>query len=172
MNHTKSAVALLVLVCATFTVACYESAVPLDTASRTPLDPKLLSTWRCVTPNMETGALTMVVGRARDGVYAVSVQEAGDTPDRYEAHGSVVGGETLLNVRELKPSGPPDPKPWSFVRYTLLQPDILRVQVVRDTALDGVEASPAAIRRAIERQLKTPTLYTDVFACVRAKAGK
>jgi hypothetical protein len=151
---------------------CYEVAFPLDVSPRTPLDQKLLSTWRCVTPSMDTEALTLVIGRAREGVYAVSVQEPGDPPDRYEAHGSEVAGETLLNVKDLKDAGGVSPKPWVFVRYFLLKPDILHVQVVSDKALDGVEASPAAVRQAVERRRKDPALFADVFTCVRAKAAE
>jgi hypothetical protein len=63
-------------------------------------------------------------------------------------------------------------KPWVFARYALLQPNVLQVQVVSDKALSGVEASPAAVRRAIEGRRKDPGLFDDVFTCVRAKAEK
>jgi hypothetical protein len=65
----------------------------------------------------------MIIGRAREGVYAVSIQERGKDPDRYEAHASVVGGNTLLNIREMRESAP---KRWVFGRYILQRPNILQ----------------------------------------------
>ena len=147
---------------------CYESAFPLDPSPKAALDPKLLSTWRCLSTDAEEEAVSMIVGRAREGVYAVNIQERGQDPDKYEAHASIVSGSTLLNIREMKETS----KPWVFGRYVLLRPNVLQMQIVSDDALKGVEASPAAVRRAIERRRNDPGLFVDGFTCVRAKETK
>ena len=102
-------------------------------------------------------------------VYAVSVQEGDDVPDRYEAHGSMLGGRALFSIRDL---GTSSGKPWAFVRYALLRPTVLHVEIVNADALKGVDDSPAPVRRAIERQLGDPRLFGHLCTCVRVKDGK
>jgi hypothetical protein len=46
------------------------------------------------------------------------------------------------------------------------------VQIVSKEALNGVEESSGAVRRAIERRRKDPALFDDVYTCVRAKGAK
>lgn len=137
---------------------------------RVSLDPALIGAWRCLSAEPDDAeSATIIIGLARERVYAVTFQESGKDPDRYEAHGSVLRGSTLLSIRELgKTSG----KPWVFGRYVLLRPNILHIQIVSDEALKGVDASPAQVRRAIERRLGDPRLFVDFCTCVRAKAGK
>jgi|SRR6185503_549206 len=130
---------------------CYEFASPIDVAPRLALDPALLGTWRCLPsdPTPDATPANFVVAQARDRVYSIALQEKDEEPDRYEAHASEVGGRTVLNVRDLDPRA--KAKPWSFARYTLLLPDVLRVQLVSDEVLKDVERSPGSLRAALER---------------------
>ena len=43
----------------------------------------------------------------------------------------------------------------------------LQIVIVDDNELKQVAASPAAVRQAIERQLKDAALFTDACRCVR-----
>ena len=151
---------------------CYEAEFPLGPANGGVLDPKLIGTWRCLTNSTDDDeVVTMTVARARAGVYAVSLKEKGEAPDNYEAHTSQVGGQALLNMREIKT--PPASKPWSFGRVTSLRADAFDLQIVAEAALKGVPANVDAVRKAIERQLNDKTLFEDnVITCVRAKAGR
>lgn len=59
-----------------------------------------------------------------------------------------------------------------FVRYELRQPDpdLLRLRVVDDNAMKGVDASSSGIRRAIATQMRGRTLLADACTCVRIRA--
>ena len=158
----------LVALMATTMAGCYESAFPLDASPKAAVDPKLLATWRCITADADGDAVSLVITRARPDVYGVSLEEKGETPDRYEAYASVVGGVTLLNIRELKPST----KPWVFGRYELLRPDVFYLQVVADRAMKGVAATRVAVRSALERLVRDPAAFENSITCVRIKDAK
>ena len=145
------------------TAACYESPFPLDPMPQADIDAGVPGAWHCVSSDPGDRDMTLTIARMRDRVYAVTFQEFNHESDRYEAHASVVAGTTLVNLRSVKPSA----KPWIFVRYALLQPKVLQLQIVDDNALKQVAASPAAVRQAIARQLKDAALFTDACTCVR-----
>ena len=154
---------------AVMSAGCYESAFPLDPAPTAALDPTLLGTWRCIAPNGDDEAVSMRVSRVREGVDGVSMQERGKDPDRYEVYASVVGGNTVLNIRDMSATGS---KPWVFGRSVLLRPDVLQIQIASDNSLKGVETSPEAVRRAIARRQSDPGLFQDGFTCVRTKDAR
>ena len=93
----------------------------------------------------------------------MTLQEFGQDLDRYEAHASIVAGVTLVNLRSLKPAA----KPWVFVRYALLRPTVLQLQVVNDAAMQGIEASAARVRQAIDQQMNDAALFAEACTCVR-----
>jgi hypothetical protein len=146
--------------------ACYESAVPLDPTPQVDIDPGVAGAWRCLPPRPgpTDDPANLTVTRARDRVYAVTFDGDGGEPDRYEAHASLVKGGPVVNVRDLSPG---DSRPWTFMRYTLLRPDILEVRIAAEDALKGVEPTPAALRKRIETLDGTPSLFTVYCVCVR-----
>ena len=158
----------LVLFIAVTCAGCYESAFPLDASPQAALDPKFLATWRCITADADGEAVSLVISRAREGVYAVSLEEKGQKPDRYEAYASVVGGTTLFNIRELKSST----KPWVFGRVELLRPEVFYLQVVADKAMTGVAPTAVAVRSALERLARDPAAFENSITCVRTKVAK
>lgn len=160
----------VVVLLATGAAACYESEVALDPVPLVAVDPALLGTWRCLPLDGEDDELaaTLTITRsARDKIYDATWLEPGDTPDRYEAFASTVGGETLFNIRELK-AGVADAK-WVFGRVTLLKPNVLHVQIADDKALSGTEKTRPALRSALERLGESPALFTGGCVCARAK---
>ena len=60
---------------------------------------------------------------------------------------------------------------WSWWLGRLL-PNVLRLELVNDEPFEGEQASPAALRGALERRAVLPGVYEDFCVCVRiAKEG-
>lgn len=157
--------AFALLVVAFSLAGCYQSSFPLDVKPATAVDPKYLGAWHCVSGSSDD-AVTVTIGRAREGVYDVSLKEKGEDPDRYEIHASKVGGQEFLNLRDM---GTKSSQPWSYGRSVLLRPDVLQLEMVDDAAMKGVAATPAAVRAAIEKKLNDPALFSKgPIVCVRA----
>jgi hypothetical protein len=154
---------------AAMAAGCYESDFPLDPAPRLEVEEAWLGTWRCLPFNADADEppATMRVQRRPDRRYAVTWQEGGQDPDRYEGFASSVHGTRFVNVQAILPTG--ERGKWVFLKSTLLRPSVLQLQVVDSDALKGVEATPSAVRAAIERQLSKPALTADFCVCVRAK---
>jgi hypothetical protein len=157
--------------------SCYESDTPIDPTPKHALDPALVGTWRCLAVDQKPDAtpLNFVVAPARDLVYSIQLDDGEGTAAIYEAHASEVKGHTVLNVRDLDPRihspfGLFYAKPWAFARYTFLLPDVLRVQLVNDEALEGVEHTSPSLRAALERLDGRADLYGDFCVCVRTVA--
>ena len=165
--------AVVVLVAVLGAAGCYESDLPLEpTPPPVAVDASLLGTWRCLPfdADAQEGPATAVVTSPRDYVYAVTWQEEGGGPERYEAYASSVRLPRLLNIHDLKAGT--GPKAWAYARYTFLRPQVFQLQIVSDKALEKVEKSRPALRDAIERLRDRPSLFVDFCVCVRAKDGK
>jgi hypothetical protein len=161
----------LALACLAVAMAggCYESDSPLDPAPAADVEAQWLGTWRCLPFNGDADEepVTISVQRGQARRYDITWRESGKAPEHYEAFASSVRGRRFMNVRELKTAG--ETGPWVFLRPTQLRPDVLQLQVVDAKALEGVEKSAPAVRRAIERQVSNPALTMDFCVCVRAK---
>ena len=150
---------------------CYQSDVPLDPAPAVDLEEQWLGTWRCLPFNADADEepATVRIKRGPERRYALTWQEDGGKQVRYEAFASDIDRARLWNFREVKTDGTTGASSWMFVRPTLLRPGVLQAQVVDEDALKNVEASPAAVRRAISRRLSQSALFVDFCVCVRAK---
>jgi hypothetical protein len=148
-------------------VGCYESPFPIDAAAQADVEPALLGIWRCLPHDAKVTEqpITITVVRGRELMYAVTLQEDGQEADRYEVHASVVRAETILNTRDVSGGR----KPWVFMRYALLKPSVLQLQVLNGDAVPE-QTSPAGLRRAVERLRGTSGAYADVCVCARARA--
>ena len=153
---------------------CYESDYPLDPEPLIDFTPAVLGVWRCLPLEGEAGAaavtLTITRGGGRDRLYAAAWQTDGATPDRYEAYASVLQGTTLMNVRARDKHGPSGT--WTFLRHTLLRPNVLHLQVVAEAGMTGVARTATAVRAAVERERNSAAFYTDVAVCARTKTGR
>lgn len=150
------------------TAGCYESAYPLDPVPLIDLNPAVLGTWRCLPLDgaSDDAPVTLTVARSsRPRLYDATWQEDGGTPDRYDAYASVLQGTTLMNVRQRDERGPTGT--WTFLRHTLLRPNVLHLQVVADQAMAGVASTATAVRAAVERERNTASFYRDVAVCAR-----
>lgn len=152
---------------------CYESDYPLDAEPLIDLNPAVLGTWRCLPLDGDADEVpvTLTVTRSsRARLYDAVWKEDGDPPDRYEAYASVLQGTTLMNVRERDERGPTGK--WTFLRYALMRPNVLHLQVVADKAMAGVANTATAVRAAVERERNAAAFYLDVAVCARAKTEK
>ncbi|MEO8500543.1 MAG: hypothetical protein ABI565_06480 [Vicinamibacteria bacterium] len=154
--------------------ACYDFDFPLDPKPLVPVDARLLGTWRCLGAQAgldDDPGVVRISGRS-DSIARWTIESRSADGSRekseYDVHGSTIPGGSLLNALELggKASGK-----WSFVRYTFLLPDVLRVQLVNDEPLAKVKDNAAALRQEIERRREDPSIYSDFLVCVRSKAS-
>jgi hypothetical protein len=76
-----------------------------------------------------------------------------------------VNGAPVVNVRSLQAS--PDEKPWLFLRYELLKPNLLSVRSVRETAFAGVTDSAAELRKSLEQSKDEHDTDEDAFVCLK-----
>jgi len=151
------------------------SEFPIDSTPQIDLDAKLLGTWRCLPPGGRTDIepWSFVISQARDRVYGIRVEPKDQTPRLLEAHASLLNARPLLNVnlRELDQQAECT-APWAFVRYAFLSPDVLRLRYVKEDVFRGVEHTPSAFRRVLERVDDDPASYAEGPLCVRtATAG-
>jgi hypothetical protein len=157
--------------------ACYDFDFPLDPAPRVPVDGRLLGSWRCLAmaeDDIDEPVMPLSISRGTEHVtrwrFAPASNETGEGAEEvgeYDVHGSTAKGGQFLSAREVKPDGSGD---WSFVRYTFLLPDVLRLQVVDDKPFDDVEKDPAKLRKAVEKRRNDPAIYWDFLVCVRTKS--
>jgi hypothetical protein len=71
-----------------------------------------------------------------------------------------------VNLRELEQQAGCT-SPWTFVRYALLSPDVLRLRYVKEEVFRGAERTPAAFRRVLERVDDNPASYEEGPLCTR-----
>jgi hypothetical protein len=160
-----------VAVCAATVLASCYSQSPLDPSPQAPLDPKLLGTWRCVspdpvTPEVATAAFT-VGPVTKDREYLLTWGTPKEEADSYRAFTSVLGDSTFLNVHPLEEdqySG------WAFLHYSFLRANVLYVEFVSDEPFKEKEstASAAAARATLERALRsTPEILEEYVVCMK-----
>ncbi|HET8643928.1 MAG TPA: hypothetical protein VFO85_00480, partial [Vicinamibacteria bacterium] len=146
--------------CALALAGCYGSPEPLGPAAQGTVDRALVGDWRCSSAG--DGSETALVWIfPLDGTQYVVEWRTADETDHYRAHASRAGDETLLNVRELT-SGRAGEE-WYFLRYRIDEGRRLRLSLVDDEALGGLEGEAAL--DAIRRRAADPALYTDLAVC-------
>jgi hypothetical protein len=142
---------------------------PLDAGATVRVDPTIIGTWRCLgfDAGPTSNPANFVVRQVDDHRYAIVFDEGDDEVEHYEAYASMVKGQTILNVRLPKPKA--GLKPWALARYSFLRADVVQVQLVDETKLQGADRSPEVLRQALEKIQGQPDLYGDYCVCVRAK---
>ena len=162
----------ILLVCSTLlSPACYESSFPIEARPKSDIDRAFPGTWRCIPFDQDATekAATLTIAQQKGLIYAVTLQEDGGQPSRYEVHASTAA-EGLMNVRELADG---DKKQWMFVRATLLRPSVMQLQVLDAKGMPETELKTAdELRRAVDRVRNKPGAFSDVCMCVRARPEK
>ena len=148
--------------------SCYESDFPLGPPAAGKIDPKFVGKWRCVQGDtIQNKAILFTVSPFDDKQYSIGVSMEGEKPISYRAYSSIVKNTTLLNLQELKPRIEPTVQKWAFARYTFLKPDILEVEIVTRMPFKGIDSTPEAVRKVVERMIESPELYEDYCVCTR-----
>lgn len=165
----RRCVMTLALVFAVFSLAgCYQADFPLGSPKAGTIDGAILGQWRCVQGGRSENSVLLITAMSFDEKqYYVELNTAGEKPLRYRAFSTAIEGERLLNLQELDVRTPVPQRKWVFVRYTLLKPNILQVELVKDEALKGVGPSPSAVRDFMERNVTNRELYRDFCVCTR-----
>ena len=157
----------LILAAALGLSGCYDFESPLDATPQLPRDEALLGEWRCLSadPGPSEQAMTLVFSAARDREYVITFTEEGKKPEHLGGYASAVSGGTVLNLRD--PDREDSNEPWNLVRYSFLLPNLIRFELVDDDPFGGVQATPAALRSALERLGAQPGVYSDLCICLR-----
>jgi hypothetical protein len=147
-------------------VGCFESSFPLDPSPQMELDSRVLGGWRCMFAEPDSHSVfALELKGGAGGQYQATTMVAGGDMGRYQVYASSVNGDPLVNVRSFQAG--PDEKPWVYLRYELLGPTVLHVRALREAAVQGVEDSATAIRKAIDKA--QDEAYEDAFVCLRLR---
>ena len=151
---------------------CYDFESPLDATPQISRDEALVGRWRCLPakPRPTDQPATMGISPAGDRGYAVTLADDGKPPEHFGGYSSAVSGSTVLNVRDADPDSAN--RRWRLVRYSFLLPDVVRFELVNEKPFRSVEASPAALRAALERLARQPGVYEDLGICLRIVKDK
>lgn len=164
MTRTGSA---LVLAATLGLAGCYDFDSPLDATPQVPRDEALVGRWRCLSaePGSMDQPVTIAFEPEGDRGYAVTLTEDEKRPDRWSGYSSTVSGSTVLNLRD--PDTDPGDQPWTLARYSFVLPNVVRFELVNDEPFRDVEATPAALRSALEGLGEQPGVFEDFCVCVR-----
>lgn len=171
MARARFTAAVLVVCSGLALAGCYESSFPIESRPKSDIDRAFPGTWRCMPFDQDVTekAATLTIAQDKGQYYAVTLQEDGGQPSRYEVYASSAT-DGLMNVRELADG---DKKPWMFVRATLLRPSVMQLQVLDAKAMPETELKTSdELRRAIDKVHNKPGTFSDVCICVRARQEK
>jgi hypothetical protein len=173
----KSLRVVLVLTCLSLP-ACHDFDFPLDPTPQVEVDARLLGAWKCLgaQSDLNESAGVLRVTRQTDMISRWTLEgpasDGTTEKSEYEAHGSTVKGGALLNVRDLgenvRDPGGKEIGKWSFVRYSFLLPNVLRIQLVNDEPFKEIKDAKS-LRREVERRRNDAAIYADFLICVRPK---
>lgn len=147
---------------------CYESQFPLGPPEEGTIDRRLPGNWRCLQSGEGENKPFLLSIIPFDGKqYYAGLLMEGEKPVHYRAFSASVKGMTLLNVQEINSETVSESRRWIFVRYSLLRPNVLLVEIVKDAPFKGIDASPLSVREVVERDIRNPELYQDFCTCVK-----
>lgn len=160
MPRTRLAVLLL----AGVACGCYEASAPLGPPGAVAIDQAVVGTWRCVPPPDEKSndRAVLVVMPFDESQYFAEWTSEGDTPDRYRVYGARAGGQVLLNVHQV----PATEGGWAFFRYRIDPAGALRLSMVSDEAVKGLDERAAL--DVIRSRAGDEAIYMPVSDCTRA----
>lgn len=169
MRRNRQFIALVLVGAVLSLWGCYESSFPLGSPEGGKIDAGIPGAWRCVQGGeKENKSFLITVMPFDEKQYYVGLDMEGEKPVHYRAFSAAIKGTTLLNLQELDPNTEAIARKWMFIRYTLLKPNVLQVELVKDEAFKGVDPSPSAVREVVEKKIVSPELYQDFCVCTRA----
>jgi len=142
---------------------CFESSVPLSPPGKVHRDGALVGSWRCGSNDAKSDdAAILQVFPFDDAQYYAEWTEIEETT-RYRAYGSRAGDVILLNIQGLTAGS--SAGTWLFLRYRLDPPGTLKIALVSNESLKGLDESAAL--KAIRRRAADDTLYESWTTCSR-----
>jgi hypothetical protein len=162
---------IAVLFGVTTLTGCCDFEAPIDPSPTIPLDPALLGTWLCVAPGRRADEKPMTLALPPRGAGRHLLR-----PLRRHAAERCWTGSAWLGCRGThgleRVQSDRVERPWKFVRYSFLTPQVLRLELVDDGALAGVEQTSGELREALQRRDGSPGVYSDFCVCVRVKTDE
>jgi hypothetical protein len=165
-DRLMRALAVGALVCGVALAACYSQSA-LDPTPQVPIDTALIGSWRCLSPDPQYPAANLAFARVagHDREYEITWQEKPEEEGEvYRGFISLVRGSRFLNLRDPSITG------WAFARYSLLRPNVLRVELLGEGPFKESKASvsPQAARATLEKALQaTPEALAEICVCVK-----
>lgn len=139
--------------------ACpYESEFPLSKCGEATIDKQLIGQWKLEAKEGEQAGV-IIIHRFNDHEYLISAKgENESTAMLMRAFGTIIDGQTFLNVQEI--SNPGEKKrPWNFVNYSISEDKLIYKVVEEDLFEKKSFTSPEALYRFIKENLKNKELY-------------
>lgn len=127
------------------------------------VDARILGAWKCVNPESEK-AETLTVTERPDHRYRAEFDEGDDAPAVFSAYAVTYAAGRIVNAQEVVDG---EPRKWTLARYTLLGPNVLRLEAARDEAF-GEATTPEQREKALAAALKGGQLFADFCVCIRA----
>lgn len=152
---------------------CYESEFPLGPAGSGTIDTKIVGDWKCVQGgDKESKPFLLTLLPFDETQYYAGLVTEGEKPSHYRAFSSSIKETSLLNIQEIDVKPALADRKWLFIRYTLLKPNILQIELVKDEAFRGIGRSLSAVRKNLEEKIASPALYQDFCVCTRGGEKK
>lgn len=145
----------------------YESPEPLTPLAAAVLDARLDGAWRCVTSS-DDEATRVTFTPFDEHQYVLTGQGGADKDELGLMRGQAgkLREASFLSVQELEASKDGKPPGWSWIRYSIVDGDLLRLRFLDDKLLKEAK-TPAEARASVEKHLDSPELYEDGMVCVR-----
>jgi hypothetical protein len=163
MKNLLSVVVAVAAVCS----GCLFDA-PVVPGKAEPIDPKLVGSWRCLSPADENPASLRISALPQDR-YAARLAGPGEEPTLYGAQAVKLDGQVLVNVQEVKDKGEGG---WTVVRYTLLKPDVLQLEAAQDDAFKDAKTADARLAVLKQGLKKGAGVFGPFCTCIKADETK
>ena len=152
--------------------ACYEFDFPLDVKREVKVDERLLGSWGCLSSENDAdgGRLNLTITKSDATTMSFKADFVSDDDKKegttFDVYGSTLAPGRFLNVRD---TGEKADGKWSFIRYSLLLPNVLRIELVNDEPFKDLPKNQALLRSAIQKRIGDPSVYSEYCVCVRFK---
>lgn len=140
------------------------SETPIAPGPASPIDERLVGTWRCVSGGADEDAvITLTVARLSATWYSGSLAESDEKASGFEAHLVGAGPNVLANVKDTETDSA---ERWTLVRPTFYRPDVLHLGMIDD---EKYKAQRKDISAALKDPKRRDALFDDWCTCVRVR---
>ena len=139
--------------------ACpYESDFPLSKCGEATIDKQLIGQWKLEAKEGEQAGVIMI-HRFNDHEYLITAKgENESTAMLMRAFGTIIDGQTFLNVQEISKPGEKK-RAWNFVNYSVSEDKLMYKVVEEDLFKKKSFTSPEALYTFIKENLNKKELY-------------